>query len=226
VASGGGIRHPKDLEGRRVGVDRGYTVTTGVWARAILRDEYGVDLDKVTWVLSGDEHVAEYVPPPNVVSLEPGRTFDEMLATGELAAVVGAKLSGPDVAPLLPDPVEAGFAALQHRGLYPINHLVVVRDELLEAAPGLAKDVFDAFALAKSLYVEQLRRGEILQPTATDRMYARVLETTGQDPLPYGIAPNRDMIDELIDHAVSQHILKNAPSLEALFAQATLDLTA
>ena len=55
-----GIRSPKDLEGKRVGVNRGYTVTTGVWARGILQDEYGVDLDKVTWVLSGDEHVAEY----------------------------------------------------------------------------------------------------------------------------------------------------------------------
>ena len=57
---------PKDLAGRRVGVNRGYTVTTGVWARAILRDEYGLDLDSVTWVPSGDEHVAAYVPPPNV----------------------------------------------------------------------------------------------------------------------------------------------------------------
>src|SRR3954454_16798082 len=51
-----GITDPKELEGRRVGVNRGYTVTTGVWARGILREDYGVDLDKVTWVLSGDEH--------------------------------------------------------------------------------------------------------------------------------------------------------------------------
>jgi 4,5-dihydroxyphthalate decarboxylase len=51
---------PLELEGRRVGVNRSYTVTTGVWARGILADEYGVDLDKVTWVLSGDGHVAEY----------------------------------------------------------------------------------------------------------------------------------------------------------------------
>ena len=58
-----GIRNPKDLEGQQVGVNRGYTVTTGVWARAILQDEYGVDLSKVTWVLSGDEHVAAYRPP-------------------------------------------------------------------------------------------------------------------------------------------------------------------
>ena len=68
-----GIRTPKDLEGRRVGVNRGYTVTTGVWARSVLQDEYGVDLQKITWVLSGDEHVAEYRPPANVVPIEPGK---------------------------------------------------------------------------------------------------------------------------------------------------------
>jgi 4,5-dihydroxyphthalate decarboxylase len=61
-----GIRDPKDLEGRKVGVNRGYTVTTGVWVRSILQHEYGVDLRKITWVLSGDEHVAEFQAPPNV----------------------------------------------------------------------------------------------------------------------------------------------------------------
>src|SRR5262249_36056666 len=58
-----GIRTPKDREGRRVGVNRGYPVTTGLWARSILAPQYGVALAKITWVLSGDEHVAEYVPP-------------------------------------------------------------------------------------------------------------------------------------------------------------------
>src|SRR5581483_11068028 len=67
-----GIRRPKDLEGLRVGVNRGYTVTTGVWARSILRDQYGVDLSRITWVLSGDEHVTEFRPPSNVVPLEHG----------------------------------------------------------------------------------------------------------------------------------------------------------
>src|SRR5215831_20367882 len=60
-----GIRTLKELEGRKVGVNRGYTVTTGVWARSVLQDEHGVDLSKVTWVLSGDEHVAEYRAPAN-----------------------------------------------------------------------------------------------------------------------------------------------------------------
>ena len=81
-----GIGSPKDLEGRRVGVNRGYTVTTGVWARSILQDEHGVDLSKVTWVLSGDEHVAEYQPPANVVPIESGKDMRDMLVSGELAA--------------------------------------------------------------------------------------------------------------------------------------------
>jgi 4,5-dihydroxyphthalate decarboxylase len=65
-----GIRAPKDLEGKTVGIHRGYTVTTGVWARSILQHEYGVNLEKVTWLLSGDEHVEEFRPPANVIRLQ------------------------------------------------------------------------------------------------------------------------------------------------------------
>jgi 4,5-dihydroxyphthalate decarboxylase len=221
-----GIAHPKDLEGRRVGVNRGYTVTTGVWARSILQDEHGVDLSRVTWVLSGDEHVAEFRPPANVVPMEPGRSLEEMVGTGELAAVVGVEVDHPDVAPLIPDATEAGFDALRRRGLYPINHLVVVKDELLEAHPGLAVDVFEAFAAAKNLYVERLREDAIETPSSTDRMYKRVMEITGNDPLPYGLAPNRPMLEELIDHAVTQQVLERPPAVEDLFATSTHDLIA
>src|SRR5947207_3431187 len=83
-----GIRTPKDLEGRKVGVNRGYTVTAGLWARGILQQEHGVDLSKITWVLSGDEHVAEYRPPANVVPIEKGKQMADMLAAGELAAAI------------------------------------------------------------------------------------------------------------------------------------------
>jgi len=221
-----GIRHPKDLEGQRVGVNRGYTVTTGVWARGVLQAEYGVDLSRVTWVRSGDEHVAEYRPPANVVSIEPGRSLREMLTTGELAAVIGADVDHPDVAPLIPNAAEAGFDALSRRGHYPINHLVVVKNELLEAHPDLATEVFDAFAEAKDLYVERLRENAIETPTPTDLLYKRVMAITGGDPLPYGIAPNRSVIEELIDHAVSQRILNRRPAVESLFPENTHNLTA
>jgi 4,5-dihydroxyphthalate decarboxylase len=203
------VREPKDLEGKRVGVNRGYTVTTGVWARGILADEYDVDLDRVTWVLSGDEHVAEYEPPPNVVPVGEGEQIAELLATGELAAAIGVEVDHPDVAPLIPDAAEAGFAALRRSGHYPINHLVVVKDELLEAHPELADAVFAAFDDAKSMYVE---RGQ-LEP-----VHERVREITGADPLPYGVEPNRATIEQLIDHAVSQKILRRRPDVDDLFA--------
>lgn len=220
------IRSPKDLEGRKVGVNRGYTVTTGVWARGILQDEHGVDLSKVTWVLSGDEHVAQYRPPANVVPVGPGRTLEEMLRSGELAAVIGAEIDSPEVAPLIPNPEEAGFAALQRRRHYPINHLIVVKDELLRSRPGLGAEVFDAFARSKQRYVDRLRTGAIEAPTATDRMYQRVMELTGADPLPYGIAPNRKVLEELLRHVVSQQILTRPMPLDELFADDTHHLTA
>src|SRR3954469_12448113 len=97
-----GIRTPKDLEGRVVGVNRGYTVTTGVWARGVLQDEHGVDLSKVTWAPSGDEHVADYRPPPNVEPPRDHPGLPERAATGELAAVVGLPPDPPALVPLIP----------------------------------------------------------------------------------------------------------------------------
>ena len=219
---------PKDLAGRRVGVNRGYTVTTGVWARAILRDEHGLDLDSVTWVPSGDEHVAAYVPPPNVAPPigsgcpERRRRPHRGGATGELAAAVGYAPDRPELAPLIPDPEAAGYAALAERGHYPINHLVVIRDDLLAEHPDLAADLFEAFAESKRRYVDQL--DALAEPTKVDRMHRRVREITGADPLPYGVEPNRPVLEELARAAVDQHILDRAPDLEALFAPGTRDL--
>jgi 4,5-dihydroxyphthalate decarboxylase len=219
-----GIRSPKDLEGKRVGVNRGYTVTTGVWARGILQNEYGVDLSKITWVLSGDEHVAEYRPPSNVVPIEPGKKMGDMLAAGELAAAIGVEVDSPDVRPLIPDAFETGVAALRRRGLYPINHTVVIRNELIAAHPELAADVFDAFAASKNVYLERLQAGQIEKPTEIDELHRRVMQITG-DPLPYGIAPNRAVIEELIGHALKQGIITKPVTVEELFVPSTRGLT-
>ncbi len=207
-----------------MGVHRGYTVTTGVWARGILQQEHGVDLSKITWMLSGDEHVAEYQPPPNVVPIGKGQKMAEMLASGELPAAIGAEVDSPNVKPLIPNALEAGLAALRQRGHYPINHLIVVKDELLDRHPNLAADIFAAFAEAKRLYLERLKAGQIAQPSAVDKLHLKVMEITG-DPLPYGIAPNRQVIEELIQHLVTQRIIDRPVAVESLFAKGTLDLT-
>ncbi len=221
-----GIGSPKDLEGKKVGVNRGYTVTTGLWARSILQHQYGVDLKKITWVLSGDEHVAEYRPPSNVVPIEKGRKMSDMLASGELPAAIGVEVEHPDVKPLIADAREAGFDALRRLGHYPINHTVVVKDDLLDTHPDLAPEIFNAFAEAKRLYVERLKAGKIEKPTPVDEVHRRVLEITGKDPLPYGIAPNRKTLEEVIQSALEQGIITRPVGVEELFARGTLSLVA
>lgn len=223
VNTGAGIATPKDLEGRRVGVNRGYTVTTGLWARAILQHEYEVDLKRITWVLSGDEHVAEWRPPSNVIAMDSGQTLEGMLAAGEIAAAIGLKdVSGPNIKPLIPNATEAGFEMLR-RGIYPINHTVVVRNDVLATNPDLAKHLFDAFEQAKRIYVDRLRSG--VAETGADKTYQRVMQLTG-DPLPYGIEPNRRALEAIVQHSVEQGILANPVPIEALFPESTRALSA
>lgn len=212
-----GIRGPKDLEGKKIGVNRGYTVTTGVWARGILQHEHGVDLDKVTWVLSGDEHVAEYRPPANVVPIAAGKKLEDMVIAGEIAGAIGVEINHPDVKPLIPDAAEAGFAALRRNGHYPINHTLVVKDELLRAQPTLARDIFDCFNEAKNLYIDRLKSNAIAEPTKNDQLYRRVMDITGRDPLPYGVEASRPMIEAVIQYAEEQHILTRHFTVEELF---------
>src|SRR5690606_18544895 len=144
----------------------------------------GLDLDSVTWVLSGDEHVASYGPPRNVVAAPEGTTLLDLLLAGDLDAVVGAGIVHPDVVPLIPKPVDAGFASLRKHGLFPINHLVVVRDAVLAEYPDLPVALFEAFVQAKQRYVDELRTG--LAETPQDKLLTRVIAETGADPLPYG----------------------------------------
>jgi 4,5-dihydroxyphthalate decarboxylase len=167
----------------------------------------------VTWVLSGDEHVESYVPPTNVEPAPPGAGLAEMLINGEIDAVIGVDVDHPDVAPLIGDPEEAAIAALSQRGFYPINHLVVVKDEVLHRYPEAAKAVFDAFTEAKQRYVGRLRDGAV-----TDAVYSRVLQTTGVDPLPYGVEPNRAMLEQLIAFALAQRILARPVDIDEMFA--------
>jgi 4,5-dihydroxyphthalate decarboxylase len=233
-----GIKKPKDLEGRTVGVNRGYTVTTGLWARGILQSEYGVDLRKIVWAPTDEEHVAEYKAPANVDLSYRGRTLAELLLSGEVPAAVGDVRVNPpdvlpngqpdvqqDVQPLIPDARNAGFAYFRKTGVYPINHGLVVKDSLLKANPGLAKELFDAFRAAKKIYMARLDAGENLSPA--DETVLALKQVVG-DPFPLGVSdpqgPNRKALETMIGFAVDQQVIPKKFSVEELFAPGTLDL--
>ena len=151
--------------------------------------------------------------------------MSDLVDSGEVPAAIGVEVNSPDVKPLIANAKEAGIEALRSRGHYPSNHLVVVTDEVLDAHADLAPDIFQAFTEAKRLYVQKLQSGAITSPTPADEVHRRVMETTGRDPLPYGIAPNRQALEELIQSALEQKIITRPVSVEELFASNTHALT-
>ena len=218
-----GIEEPKDLEGRTVGVHRGYTVTTGLWARGILQTDYGVDLKQVTWAATNDEHVAEYQAPPNVTYSYKGKAIADLLVSGEIGAAVGdIRVDSPDVKPLIPDARNAGIAYFHKTGIYPVNHCLVIKSAILDAEPWVAEDLFTAFKTAKNSYLAQVDQGTDLSPA--DEITIGLGHAVGGDPFPFGVNANRKALEAIVQFAFDQLVISEKPSLEELFAPNTLAL--
>lgn len=217
-----GITKPKDLEGRTVAVHRGYTVTTGLWARGILQTEYDVDLKTITWAPSDDEHVAEYKAPANVDYSNRGKAISELLVSGKIPAAVGdVRVDSPDVQPLIPDARNAGFAYFHKTGVYPINHGVVIKDSILRENPEIARELFQAFGAAKKNYLAHLAAGQDLLPA--DETALALGKVVG-DPFPFGIAANGKALETVVQFAVDQQVIPKKFAIEQFFAPATLTL--
>src|SRR6266550_3512881 len=183
--------------------------------------EYGVDRDKIPWVVVAEEHLQEYRKPANVTE-RPGASLAEMLVAGELAAAIGVgKVDSPDVKPLIPDAAAAEAAWYRKTGIYPINHTVVVKDALLQSDPSLAPRLLAGFEAAKAQFLKQLSSGAELPADA--QVMARRRSIVGDDPLPNGLARNRKALEAIVRFAHEQKILPRTVKPEEMFAANTLD---
>jgi len=228
-----GIRKPKDLEGKKVGV-RAYSVTTGVWTRGIFVNEYDLDSAKVTWVVDDEEHLSTLKLPPNVVHAPEGKSLQSMMKSGEIQAgftgPAGVGRAGPpisgwdkaseaaaaaDTYPELIANVEQVEADWFRRsGIYPIHGLIVVKDEQIKRYPWLARSLMNAFVAAKKPYLEELKRGHGDSPE--DKRYRGFLSLMS-DPLPYGMAANRASIEALVTYSLQQELIPSRPQLDQVF---------
>jgi 4,5-dihydroxyphthalate decarboxylase len=128
----------RDLNGKRVGI-RSFTTTTGAWLRGILANDHGVDLDSIDWVTFEDAHVAEY--KDTTKRAPAGKQIVQMLLDGELDAVLGEKSDHPDLRLLFPDRNKEELSWFARNGVVPINHMVVVRQDLCERNPEAVVEV-------------------------------------------------------------------------------------
>jgi 4,5-dihydroxyphthalate decarboxylase len=229
-----GIRIPQDLAGRRAGV-RAYSVTTGVWVRGLLADDFGVDGGTVTWVVDDEDHVESYVPPPNVETAPAGSSLVAMLGSGEIdAALTGNAGIGRTGAPTAgwrtggaaepaasdpfgvpyslfgtPEPLERDW--YRRTGIYPIHAVITMREDLVKEYPDLPTELYQAFCAAKDLNAGG-REALIAEAAA-----ARAIPP-GEDPTPYGIEPNRASLEALMRYAAGQHLLDAPVPVESIFA--------
>jgi 4,5-dihydroxyphthalate decarboxylase len=232
VRDDAGIAGPKDLEGKKVGV-RAYSVTTGVWTRGILVNEFGLDSSKVTWVVDDEEHVTQLKLPGNVEHVPEGKSLASMMAAGEIqagfVANAGIGREGPPKAgwkakereetasyrELFANADELGAELYRRSGIYPMHSTLVIKDEILKANPWLAEALFDAFLASKRRYVDRLLKGEA--ETNTDRRYLKQMKVVGDDPLPYGLDVNRRSIETLAQYALQQGLIPKKIGLDELF---------
>ena len=223
-----GITTPKDLEGKQVGV-RAYSVTTGVWNRQVLIDEFGLDASKVTWVVDDEEHVRELKLPANVIHAKEGTSLAGMMANGELVAGMeaaagigrtGAPSGGwqeveADYPDLMPDATARETEYYARTGVYPMHGTIVVKDSVLAEHPWIARSLYDAFEQAKQEWLVRLDAGEAT--TAGDKKYQALQKIVGHDPLPYGLAANLKTIETLEATAFKQGLTPRRMAVAELF---------
>jgi 4,5-dihydroxyphthalate decarboxylase len=200
----------------------------------------------VTWYTDDEEHVTEWVAPPNVVQLPPGESLAEMIAAGRLDAALsgmaGIGRSGPPTAnweataaqavaaptaarlvPLFPNARALEVEWYQRTQVFPMHGLIVIKNTILAEHPWVAPELLRAFQASKELHLKRL--ADAGPSTADDRHILEIQEMIGGgDPLPFGLEANRPTIEALIQYAYSQKIIPVKVEPEEVFAPNALDL--
>jgi 4,5-dihydroxyphthalate decarboxylase len=227
------IKEPKDLAGKRVGVQL-YTMTAAIWIRGLLQHDHAVDLSNIHWVEGAMEQPTPHgkptvLPPLKPVTIVPntsGKSLSRLLDEGDIQAVIGADLpsafgKNPHIKRLFPDFREAEKAYYRRTKIFPIMHLVVLQKAFHEKHPFVATSLFNAFNESKALAHKRMRYLGALRymlpwlPAELDE----IEEVFGGDPWPYGIEPNRPTLEALVRFLVDQSMIAQTIPVDDLFVR-------
>jgi 4,5-dihydroxyphthalate decarboxylase len=226
-----GIKTPKDLEGKRIGVPL-YTMTAAIFINGILHHEFGVDLTTVRWMQSAMNEAGAHGSPTvlpllkrmSIENNQSGKTLGQLLAAGELDATLGTSLpeeirTDPNIVRLFPNFVDVDKDLYKRKGIYPIMHLVAIKKSVYERYPFVATSLYDAFVKSKKIALQKLfnlRAVRYMTPFLM-REIDDIWEVFNGDPWPYGVEPNRRTLEALITYQRSLGLTDRAVKVDDLF---------
>jgi 4,5-dihydroxyphthalate decarboxylase len=231
INTAAGIRTPKDIEGKRVGLPL-YTQTAAIWARGHLAHQFGVDLGRILWIQGAVEEPGTHGRPHAPALLRPvaieqnasGRSLAALLAAGGIDALIGSRRPdilgrGARIARLFPDYRARELELYETAGIFPIMHLIAMRRELYERHRWLASSLYKALveakrrALARLCYAGSLA---VMLPWLQSEL-EEIDTVFGGDAWPYGVAANRATLQALVSYMHEQHFIAQPMPIENLF---------
>jgi 4,5-dihydroxyphthalate decarboxylase len=227
-----GIKTAADFKGKNVGAPE-YSITAAVWIRGFLQDDYGVRAEDVHWFVGGQEdagrkeRVKLTLPRQiRVDAIPDDQTLNGMLESGEIDALISARSpscfvkGSPEVRRLFPNYKEVEIEYYKRTKIFPIMHVLVIRREIYAKHPWIARSLYKAFCAAKDRAIKNMHISNTLASTLPWLAWEReqVREIFGPDWWPYGIEPNRRVLEHLIRYMEEQGLLARKITVEDIFA--------
>jgi 4,5-dihydroxyphthalate decarboxylase len=224
INTGKGIKKPSDLKGRKVGVKTLMT-TAVLWMRGILQSEYGVPLKSIEWFSELDDDVDVSLPADlKLTRLPHDKSVEAMLADGEIDALFHSDLikpflaGDPRVARLFPDYKAEEIAWYDKTGVFPIMHVMGLRQSIVEQHPWVALNLFTALNEAKAIAMKRMANPRVVPLAWYREAWEEQEKILGTDPWEYGLgARNRKNLETLIGFSHDQGLIGKKPALEELF---------
>lgn len=229
-----GIGKPSDLAGKRIGCPI-YQPAACVWLRGILQDDYGVAPETVTWV-TNDPEIIEFERPANlkIEKMRPAKNVDDMFSAGEIDAVFSPNFpkawlqKKPNIARLWPNYRALEVDYYKRTGLFPVMHCTILKRDIVEKNPWVAKSLMDAFEKSKQLSYKHLTNPRIVPLAWYQTYWEEEREFLGPDPWEHGVtsAANRRNIETICRYVHQQHMSTRLMTVDELYPKAALDWTA
>lgn len=225
-----GIASPADLKGRRIGLPE-YQLTACVWARAILADDYGVMPSDIVWVRGGIEEPGRpekiaFVPPAGlrIEEAPEGQSLTAMLDAGAIDGIIAPRAPSSfarfaeNVAWLFPDPTSAAKDYYQRTGIFPIMHVTVLKQEIVDKHPWVPASLMKAFEESKAIAYRRVGNPRVVPLAWWAHAWEEQKRILGPDPWEYGLtAKNTRNLEKLMDYTVMQQLVSKRRLLSELF---------